>query len=135
MQLIKHYVCFSFMCETSSFQENEENIHAIKSIYQKINNSNIYLCKLPILLKWKWKGHAIVRRKSTCSLVKVFFSGPSMNTSMDKHILLWYIWYILSVVCFVRIDFSEQFHIECEARGVRWDVKTISSKTVKTYQR
>ena len=73
------------MCETCSFQENEINTHAIKSIYQKINNSNIHLCKLPILLKWKWKGHAIVRRKSTCSLVKVFFSGLSMNI----YILLW----------------------------------------------
>jgi len=33
------------------------------------------------------------------------------------------------LICFARIDFSEQYHIVGEARDVRCDKKSISRKT------
>ena len=38
---------------------------------------------------------------------------------------------ILSLICFVRMDFSEKYRIKDEARDVRSDEKFISSKTYK----
>ena len=38
---------------------------------------------------------------------------------------------ILSLICFVRMDFSEKYCIKDEARDVRSDEKFISSKTYK----
>jgi hypothetical protein len=39
--------------------------------------------------------------------------------------------YILSLICFARIDFSEQYHIEGKACDVRWHEKSVSSKAKK----
>jgi len=33
------------------------------------------------------------------------------------------------LICFARMDFSEQYHIKFEARDVRCDEKSITSKT------
>ena len=38
---------------------------------------------------------------------------------------------ILSLICFVRMDFSEKYRIKDEARDVRSDEKFISSKAYK----
>jgi hypothetical protein len=37
--------------------------------------------------------------------------------------------YILSLICFARMDFSQQYHIEGEAQDLRCNEKFISSKT------
>ena len=36
------------------------------------------------------------------------------------------------MICFARMDFSQQYHVGGETRDVRYDEKSISSKT---YQR
>jgi hypothetical protein len=36
---------------------------------------------------------------------------------------------ILSLISFVRMNFSEQYNIEGKVQDVRWDEKSITSKT------
>lgn len=40
---------------------------------------------------------------------------------------------ILSLFCFVRIDFSEQYHIKGKASDVRYDEKSISRKAYQGF--